>query len=349
MPLNALELPPSDPAPLFEHFRGAYATEMLAAGVAHFDVFGTVAREALGFDALRKRLKLARRPANVLLTGLRSMGLLALDGAQRFVLTPQARAFLAPEAAFSVGGYVSLMAESPGVLEFVERLRSGRPAGAEKDEAGAAFIYKEGVESAMERESSARALTLALAGRAKNCAPALAHGVDLSAARVLLDIGGGTGIYSIAALQKNPQLRAIVWDRPEVLKIAGEFAAAYGVAERIELRAGDMFGNPVPADADTILLSNVLHDWDEPDCANLVRRCAAALPPGGRLLIHDVLLDDDLGGPLPIALYSAALFCLTEGRAYSAAEYNAWLRAAGLTPGPRIPTRVHCSVLTATK
>ena len=64
-------------------------------------------------------------------------------------------------------------------------------------------------------------------------------------------------------------------------------------------------------------------------------RCAAALPAGGRLLIHDVFLNDDLDGPLPVALYSAALFALTEGRAYSAAEYRAWLREAGLTPGDR--------------
>ena len=58
----------------------------------------------------------------------------------------------------------------------------------------------------------------------------------------------------------------------------------------------------------------------------------AALPSGGRLLIHDVYLNDALDGPLPIALHSAALFTLTEGRAYSQAEYRAWLVAAGLSP-----------------
>jgi hypothetical protein len=81
----------------------------------------------------------------------------------------------------------------------------------------------------------------------------------------------------------------------------------------------------------------------------LVQRAAAVLPPGGRLLIHDVFLDDDLGGPLPVALYSAALFSLTEGRAYSAAEYRGWLREAGLIPGEVVPTLVHCGVLAGTK
>jgi hypothetical protein len=67
------------------------------------------------------------------------------------------------------------------------------------------------------------------------------------------------------------------------------------------------------------------------------------------LILQDVLLDDDLGGPLPIALYSAALFSVTEGRAYSAAEYSGWLREVGLHPIERIPTLAHCAALVAVK
>jgi hypothetical protein len=107
-----------------------------------------------------------------------------------------------------------------------------------------------------------------------------------------------------------------------------------------------MFRDPVPDGCDVMLLSNVLHDWDVPECRALVRRCAEALPAGGRLLVHDVFLNDALDGPLPIALYSAALFALTEGRAYSAAEYRQWLAEAGLTPGAVVPTLIHCGVLT---
>jgi len=201
----------------------------------------------------------------------------------------------------------------------------------------------------MEQADTARHFTLALAGRAKNVAPVLAARVPLDEARLLVDVGGGTGIYSIACLQQNPQLRAVVWDRPEVLKIAGEFASEFGVSDRLDLCSGDMFVDPVPSGADVMLLSNVLHDWDVPECETLIRRCAAALPNGGRLLIHDVFLNDELDGPLPIALYSAALFSFTQGRAYSAREFRGWLSAAGLTCGPLIPTLIHCGVLTATK
>jgi hypothetical protein len=110
-----------------------------------------------------------------------------------------------------------------------------------------------------------------------------------------------------------------------------------------------MFADPFPGGADVLLYSNILHDWDVPECAQLVRKGAAVLGQGGRLVIQDVFLDDDLGGPLPLALYSATLFALTEGRAYSGAEYRGWLAAAGLTPGPIVSTLVHCGLLTGTK
>jgi hypothetical protein len=349
VPLNALSAPRVDPTPIFEIFRGSYGTELLTAAVAHFNVFGRLAQGPLSFDELRSALGLAERPANVLVTALRAFGLLDADHDQRLSLTDLACEHLVSGAPFDVSDYLGLAADAPGVRTMVERLRTNRPAGVEPDAAGAAFIYREGIASAMEQEASARHLTLALAGRAKNVAPVLADRVPLEAARLLLDVGGGTGIYSIACLQKNPRLRAIVWDRPEVLKVAGEMAEAYGVADRLECRPGDMFRDPLLDGADVILLSNVLHDWDVSECRQLVTRCAAALSQGGRLLIHDVFLNDALDGPLPIALYSAALFTLTEGRAYSAAEYRGWLNETGLSCGDVVPTLIHCGVLTGTK
>jgi precorrin-6B methylase 2 len=347
--LSALLPPRIDPTPIFEIFRGNYGTELLTAAVAHFNLFGRLADGPLSFDDLGRELGLAERPAVVLLTALRAFGLLHRDGEGRFVLSELAREHLVLGGAFDVSGYVGLAADNPGVREMVERLRSNQPAGGKPEAPGAAFIYREGIESAMEHEAAARRLTLALAGRARIVAPVLAERLPLPDGRMLLDVGGGTGIYSIAWLRHHPQLRAIVWDRPEVLKVAHEMAGAYGVVDRLECRPGDMFRDPVPGGIDVVLLSNVLHDWDVPECRALIARCAATLPPGGRLLIHDVFLNDALDGPLPIALYSAALFCLTEGRVYSAAEYGAWLVEAGLRPGGIIPTLVHCGVLPAVK
>lgn len=342
--MSPLIPPQTDPTPIFEHFRGAHATELLTAAVVEFDLFRRLAEAPKSFDELRTEIGLQRRPVVVLFTALRAMGLLATDAAGRLLLTPLCREHLVPGAEFDVSGYIALAGNSPGVHAMIERLKTNRPAGASDPDEGTAFIYREGTESAMEAESSARFLTLSLSGRAKNVAPVLAERVPLDGARTLLDVGGGSGIYSIAWLRRHPALRAIVWDRPEVLKVAREMAEQYGVADRLECAPGDMFVDPVPS-ADVVLLSNILHDWDEQDCQALVSRCAAALPSGGRLLIHDVLLNDDHSGPLPIALYSASLFSLTEGRAYSAREFQMWLAEAGLELLPIMPTLVHCAVV----
>lgn len=346
---RTMQAPLTDPTAIFELYRGSAATELLTAAVAHFNVFGELANEPLSDSELRQRLGLAERPAAVLFTALRAFGLIVSDGRDRLALSDLAREHLEPGGEFDVSGYIGLAKESPGVLEMVERLRTNRPAGQEPDEEGAAFIYREGIDSAMEREATARHLTLALAGRARNVAPVLARQYPLDEARLLLDVGGGSGLYSIAWLERHQALRAIVWDRPEVLKVAREMAEAHGVADRLECRAGDMFRDPVPEGCDVVLFSNVLHDWDVPECRTLVGRSAEALPPGGRLLVHDVFLNDALDGPLPIALYSAQLFKLTEGRAYSAAEYRAWLEEAGLRPQALVSTLVHCAVLCGTK
>ncbi|MCC9606133.1 methyltransferase [Blastopirellula sp. JC732] len=346
---SALDRPATDPSPIFENFRGMHASELLTAAVAHFDLFGRLQQGSLDFQSLRLALQLEERPAVVLLTALKAMGLLQeLDG--QVSLTDLAAEHLVPGGPFDCGDYVGLAAQTPGVLTMVRLLKTNRPLGSDEgEEGGAAFIYRDGMKSAMEAEDSARHFTLALAGRAKNVAPYLADAVSMQDAKLLLDVGGGTGIYSHALLQKNPNLQAIVFDRPQVLKIADQMTQEYGVADRCQLVSGDMFADPLPEGADVILLSNILHDWDKPECQLLVNRCAAALPPGGRLLIHDVFLNDALDGPLPIALYSASLFSFTEGRAYSGAEYREMLETAGLTPQPIQPTLVHCGVLAGVK
>ena len=338
----------TDPTSIFEFFRGSYGTELLTAAVVEFDLFRRLAEQPKSCDELRAEIGLQRRPAVVLFTALRAMKLLTTDAGGRLSLTPLSREHLVPGDEFDVSGYIALAGSSPGVREMIERLKTNRPAGESDPDAGTAFIYREGTESAMEAEASARFLTLSLAGRAKNVAPVLAERLSLDGVRTLLDVGGGSGLYSIAWLRRHPALRAIVWDRPEVLKVAREMAEQYGVADRLECVPGDMFVDSVPS-ADVVLLSNILHDWDEPECRTLIKRCAAALPSGGRLLIHDVLLNDDHSGPLPIALYSAALFTLTEGRAYSAGEFQSWLTDAGLELSPIIPTLVHCAVVCGRK
>jgi predicted O-methyltransferase YrrM len=346
-----LRFPETDPTPIFDYFRSIHATELLTAAVAHLGVFRHLEAGRWTAEGLRGRLGLEERPFSVLMVALRAMGLVGVDGDGVYGATPVAREHLVPGGFFDVSGYLGLGANNPSVLAMVERLRSNKPSGAGVQGVGGSgtvHTYRGGVPSALDAEASARESTLCLAGRARNVAPYLGTRLRIPEARVLLDVGGGTGIHAYAVLKTHPELRAIILDRPEVLKVAEECAVEWEVRERVEFCGADLLEDAFPR-ADAVLFSNVLHDWDIPDCRRLIERAAGAVGVGGQVLVHDVFLNDAMDGPLPVALYSALLFSLSEGRAYSAAEYRTWLEGAGLEAGPVIPTLVHCGVLAGRK
>ena len=122
--------PATDPTPLFELFRGSYATELLVAAVAHFGVFARLADAPKTAADLGGELGLATRAGNVLFTALRAMGTLTLEATGRLALTPMAREHLLPDGQFYVGDYCGLAGAASGVLALVERLRTNQPAGA---------------------------------------------------------------------------------------------------------------------------------------------------------------------------------------------------------------------------
>lgn len=349
MPVSGFQLPATDPQPIFDAYRGIYETALLTSAVHDFGLFTELAKQPSSDARLQAALQMQPRPFQVLIVAMRAMRLVYRDVNGINHLTAVSREHLIG-GEFDISDYVSQAAENPAVREITTRLRSNKPAGAELDEQGVGWIYREGVHSAMDQEAAARKLTLALAGRAKNVAPVFAEKAPLAQSKKLLDVGGGTGIYSIVCVKRHPHLRAVVWDRPEVLKVAREFADAAGVADRIELIAGDMFVDEPPADCDAVLLSNILHDWDVPECKKIIDNLATSLPVGGRLMIHDALLNDAMDGPRGTAMYSANLFCLTEGRCYSGAEYRAWLKGSGLlVEDAPIPTLAACSVVIGTR
>jgi hypothetical protein len=75
----------------------------------------------------------------------------------------------------------------------------------------------------------------------------------------------------------------------------------------------------------------ILHDWDEVKCRGILKKCFDALPPGGMVIISELLVNDEKAGPAPAALMSLNMLIETEGRNYTPSEYSAWLREAGFT------------------
>jgi acetylserotonin N-methyltransferase len=153
-------------------------------------------------------------------------------------------------------------------------------------------------------------------------------------------VAGGSGIYACALALRHAHLRAAVLEKPPVDRIARECIARQGCAERVEVIAGDMFAGAWPTGFDTHLISNVLHDWDEPVVRELLAKSHAALPAGGLLIVHDAFINAEKTGPLHVAEYSALLMNITEGKCYSVAEMRGYLDGAGFEWMEYQPTAV---------
>jgi hypothetical protein len=335
--------PVTDPSFIY-HTRDAIAApDALAVAIVHLDLFTELARIPADLAALCGRLGLHPRPTDVLCTLLVAQGLIARRADGLFEPTPPAREFLVAGAPFDARAYYAAMADKPGVADFLKVLRTGRPAHWPGADAPGDW------HASMHDTAFAAAFTAAMDCRGRVLAPALAAAVDVGAGSRLLDVGGGSAVYACGLVERHPGLTATVLEAAPVDAIARRAVAAAGLDGRIDVLAADMFADPWPQDHDCHLFSNVLHDWDEPTCRTLLATSAAALPAGGRILIHDMLLDDDKSGPLWAAEYSVLLSTITQGRLYSAAEIGVWLVDLGFGIVSRAPTALGRSVLVASR
>ena len=260
-----------------------------------------------------------------------------------FHLTARAREHLVSDSPWFLGPYYASLKERPVCKDFLVVLRTGKTAnwGSLKDEQAWA--------KAMEREDFAHQFTAAMDCRGVYLGQAVAKQLDCARFHHLLDIAGGSGIYACSIVAHHPHLKATVVEKSPVDQVAARAIAQRGFAARVSVIVRDMFAEPLPADADLHLISNVLHDWDVPLVQQLLAKSFAALLPGGMIVIHDAHIHADKSGPLPVAAYSALLMNITEGKCYSVAEMKGYLTAAGFTAPKYLPTAADRSVITATK
>lgn len=346
-----------DPTVLYRVRDGVYAPDLLIAAVAEFDLFSWLARrEPVTAAQLCAQLGLAARPADVLLTYCAALGLVDRDlhRGDEVTTTALARTHLVQGSAFDLRAYYASLSERPACRELAEVLRTGVPS-AWASAATSAEAMSGGATPAQDWSGRlgqidfAQRSTAAMDARGAFLAPALAAVLDDLPAQRVLDVGGSSGIYACALLDRRPGTRAAVLERPPVDTAARTLLAERGYHQRCEVHTGDMFTDPLPAGYDLHLYSHVLHDWDTDRVAALLATSCAALPPGGWWVDHDTHLDADKRGPLPVAEYSVLLMHSTPGKCYSVAELTDLARQAGFVDIGHRPTTGDRSVVLARK
>ena len=124
--------------------------------------------------------------------------------------------------------------------------------------------------------------------------------------------------------------------------------SAAGLESRVRTLAGDAFADDLGGPYDLILVSNFLHIFAAVDIRHLLRRCAEALAPGGRLCIKDFILDEDRTSPVGVALFAVNMLISTdEGDCFTQTVIRDWLLEAGLELESRVDLTSHSAILMA--
>ena len=273
---------------------GFMASKALFAAV-EFDLFTHIARGADGMSALEQATGIAENRLVTLLTALKSLGLITEhDG--RLINAPATARYLVAGAPGDFRDYVRLVNGAFGYESFRHlgaALRGERIFPDKGFYEG--LIYGAGIGG--EQFSSAQ--------HTGSLGPAqlMAKRVQLNGRKRLLDVGGGSGAYTLAFCAANPELSATILDFPQTIDTARRNAEEAGFAARITHLAGSAITTDWPTGHDVILMSYLWSAVGKDDVAILARRVIDALAPGGLVLVHDFMVDNAHEGPPFAAWY----------------------------------------------
>ena len=166
----------------------------------------------------------------------------------------------------------------------------------------------------------------------------IAEAYDFSAIRTLVDVGGGLGGFLMTVLKRHPALRGILFDLPAVIEQARELIAEAGLADRLELVAGDFF-QEVPKGGDAYFIRQVIKDWGDSQCRIILDNCVQAMNPGGVLLVVERILGPGRADLLDKLTDLALMVDLPGGRERDEAEFRRLFTTAKLAVRRIVPTR----------
>jgi len=166
--------------------------------------------------------------------------------------------------------------------------------------------------------------------------------LDLEGVKHVLDLGGGSGAYTIAFLQQNPEMKATLFDVPAVIPLSEAYIAEVDLSARVTFLQGDMVNDPLGEGYDLVWLSAICHMWGPDQNRELFSRIYDSLSPGGRIIVQDFVLEDHKTAPRFGAVFALNMLVNTQaGSSYSQSEYREWMTVAGFQdialkplPGP---------------
>jgi hypothetical protein len=320
---------------MFRMITGLWVSQMIGT-LAELGLVDRLADGAATAGELARQVGADERATFRLLRASACLGIVTHEGGDRFSLTPLG-ATLRSDVAGSMRG-LAITQTAPGHWLPWGRLREAVRSGHRQ---APAALGCEIFEYYGQNLDEGGAFTSAMHGLAALVASELVRLVDWSGVSTIVDVGGARGALVSAVLEARPSCRGVLFDLPHVVAGAGESLAA----ARCEAVAGDFF-EWVPS-GDVYLLKQVLHDWDDEQAVGILRNCAAAMTPNGRVLVIEMVIPDD-GRPTPAQLIDLNMLVMLPGRERTAREYGDLLVKAGLRLRRFVETESPFQIIEAT-
>ena len=310
-------------------------------------LFSFLEKEPASSLSIARKFFLSFRGTEALLGILTSLGFLVQQNG-KFCLTLDSRNFLLPNSPYYKGGLLKMIRYDMPTHEGVKEALLNDPFSTttsitkdkpntdnwKKGDFGSEWAKK--TTEVMHDSSFPGAMSLANQGVFNNV-------------KKLLDVGGGSGCFSIAAANFNAGIRCSILEWPQVCAEAEKYVQEFGFEDRIDTYGADMFKEPWPQGYDGILFANVFHDWMQPESLELGRKAFENLASNGRIFIYEQLLNDTKDGPLAVSAFTMLMMRAAQGKMFSSQEMEDILTECGFVDISITPVYTYYSLIQARK
>lgn len=312
----------------------------VALNIGLFEHIGRAGAEGLTAEEVAAGLSTGPRSTEAVLAVLGGLGLLRNAGG-KFGLTEQARNFLLRDSPFYWGAMLMGDKSGDSYQRLLKAVENDRPS------AGAWKEWEDGELS----DERAAFLTAEMHSHSLTAALGVANAYDFTGITRFLDVAGGSGVFTMAAVRANPGMTGTVLELPAVCKLVENRYRPADLAERVDTASINMFDPEVdwPTGYQAHFFSNIFHDWSREQCVKLAKSSFKALPSGGRIMLHEILLNDAKDGGLTAACFSIHMLIHTPGKQYSLDDLRSILGEAGFTGIRSQSTHPYYSVVTGFK